>query len=194
MANIVQFDKDKVLTKVSEVFQTKGFNGTSMQDLVEATGLNRSSIYNSFGSKMHLYLMALDNYSSHTKEQTRKVIEKSRSGLSAIKLIFSLYISTILDDKEKKGCMIANCKTELASSGKQEIISWLQHSQEETLDFLEGLVAKGQIDGSINKKQSPSQYALYVFTALQGLKMTGILNHDHNELEALASTFIDTIT
>ena len=51
------FNRVDVLDKAAKIFSNKGFNGTSMQDLVDTTGLNRSSIYNSFGSKLDLSLI-----------------------------------------------------------------------------------------------------------------------------------------
>ena len=62
MARPTDFDRNTVIQKAQEVFWTKGYNGTSMQDLVDATQLNRSSIYNSFGSKHDLFQETLKDY------------------------------------------------------------------------------------------------------------------------------------
>ncbi len=194
MANIIQFSKEQVLVNASEVFQKKGYNGTSMQDLVAVTGLNRSSIYNSFGSKMGLYLASLDNYNEQNNMLNNKVIMNAPNGLAAIDGIFTIFIKTILEDVDSRGCMVVNCKTEFGSSGEKEIISWLVRSDRKGMEFFENLLSKGQKDGSINKNQSVKQYSTYLSASLQGLRMIGIMNKNKKELGALASTFIRTLT
>ena len=194
MANIVQFNKEQVLTNASGVFQKKGYNGTSMQDLVEATGLNRSSIYNSFGSKMDLYLASLDAYNKMSSLAQNAVCSEATSGLDAIKNIFTLFIKMILEDLDNRGCMIINCKTESGSSEQKKLINWLIKSDEKGLRFFETQIARGQEDGSINKDQSVKQYSIYLSASLQGLRMIGIMNKNRKELEALASTYIHTLT
>ena len=77
MPRTEDFNREEVLGKAKGHLWLKGFNGTSMQDLVDVTGLNRSSIYNSFGSKMELYLQSLkkyqgDNLGILTKPSIRK--------------------------------------------------------------------------------------------------------------------------
>jgi TetR/AcrR family transcriptional repressor of nem operon len=57
-----EFDRDVVLETAMDVFWCKGFEGTSIQDLVEATGVNRGSLYGAFGDKETLFAEALDYY------------------------------------------------------------------------------------------------------------------------------------
>src|ERR1700730_11789741 len=62
MAGVKQFDRDEVLDRAIVAFWTRGYEATSIDDLVEATGINRGSIYGTFGDKRRLFLMALDRY------------------------------------------------------------------------------------------------------------------------------------
>ncbi len=194
MPNTLKFDQSLVVRKAAEVFQEKGYNGTSIQDLVDATGLNRSSIYNSFGSKLKLYTLALEGYKKDTQELTADSMMESNTALEAIKKLFSLYIDESLKDTSGKGCMINSCMSEMASSGEQSILTWLNRSQQENLAAFEELLAKGQNDGSINTNQSPKQYALFLLSSLQGLRMTSILQRNKKELRDLAKTYIRTLT
>ena len=57
-----EYNRDQVLDAAMKVFWVKGFEGTSIQDLVQATGLNRFGMYQAFGSKQGLFLEALDRY------------------------------------------------------------------------------------------------------------------------------------
>ena len=87
MAKPESFDRVDIIEKVTKVFWTKGYNGTSMQDIVDATGLNRSSIYNSFGDKHSLYLDTLKHYKKQAhKHSISNIINKSPK--DAIRNIF----------------------------------------------------------------------------------------------------------
>lgn len=71
-----QFDRDNVIQAAIDVFRRKGFLATRIQDVVESTGLNRSSIYAEFGSKEGLFDQAIDRYM--TQSISQKVIEAPR--------------------------------------------------------------------------------------------------------------------
>ena len=193
MPKIETFNRDLVLTQATEVFQEKGYNATSMQDLVDATGLNRSSIYNSFVSKLDLFLDCLKSYESKFNRDTSKVLLKAKNPLHAIELIFELYINVISADKYDKGCLIGNCKAEMANQEKV-ITSFLENNQNNMLLFLEDLIVKGQDENLINTKQNSKDYALYLFSSLQGFRMTGILITERTQLKGIANSVLQSIS
>lgn len=187
------FNRDTVLIKATEVFQDKGYNATSMQDLVDVTGLNRSSIYNSFVSKLNLYLECLQSYESKFNRDTSSVLLKATNPLNAIELIFDLYIKIISSEKYDKGCFIGNCKSEMANHEKS-ITNFLEGNQNRMLILLEDLISKGQDDALINTKQSPKDYALYLYSSLQGFRMTGILITERTKLKSIVNSILQTIS
>ena len=73
MPKVETFNKEQVLNNVIRLFHEKGYNATSMQDLVDATGLNRSSIYNSFGSKKELFQESLKTYRAIAHKSIQKL-------------------------------------------------------------------------------------------------------------------------
>lgn len=186
------FNRDLVLENATNVFHHKGYNGTSMQDLVDATGLNRSSIYNSFNNKLELYLECLKVYNKKYQKATSNILMKSDNALGAIESLFKLYLKESVTDKDNKGCLIGNCKAEM---GNQEthITQFLLSNQDDTLDFLEDLVSQGQKDKVINTNRSANEYALFLFTSLQGFRMTGMLLNDKEKLQGIINTIINTI-
>lgn len=187
------FNRDTVLIKATDVFQDKGYNATSMQDLVDVTGLNRSSIYNSFVSKLNLYLECLQSYESKFNRDTSSVLLKATNPLNAIELIFDLYIKIISAEKYDKGCFIGNCKSEMANHEKS-ITNFLEGNQNRMLMLLEDLISKGQDDALINTKQSPKDYALYLYSSLQGFRMTGILITERTKLKSIVNSILQTIS
>ncbi|WP_299889773.1 TetR/AcrR family transcriptional regulator [uncultured Lacinutrix sp.] len=184
MPKVEVFNKDYVLEQASNVFHLKGYNATSMQDLVDATGLNRSSIYNSFGNKLSLFLECLKNYQNKYSKITASTLIKSENSLEAIESIFNLYLSEILSDKDRKGCLITNCKSEMAN---QDLLinNFLNNNQEQTLQLFESLISQGQNEGLINKNQTAKNYSLFLFSSIQGFRMTGILINDKKQLQGI---------
>jgi len=188
----VIFNKDLVLEQAINVFHIKGYNATSMQDLVDATGLNRSSIYNSFGNKQNLFLECLKIYQNKYHQKTASTLLKAKNSFEAIKSIFNLYLLEIVCDKDRKGCLITNCKSEMANQDVT-INGFLNSNQEQTLQLFENLVLEGQNEGLINTKQSAKSYSLYLFSSIQGFRMTGILVNDKKQLQSIIDTTLQIL-
>lgn len=192
MPKVETFSRDAVLKQAVEVFHNKGFNATSMQDLVDATGLNRSSIYNSFESKLNLYLECLKVYEDKYNRKTSQRLLRSDSGFEAIQLIFKLYLGEMTKQKDDRGCFIVNCKSEMANH-EDSVTNFLNVNQHKTLSLLEDLVTQGQSDKSINRIKNPRDYALYLYASLQGFRMTGILITETKQLQSIMNTVLQTL-
>ncbi len=192
MPKVETFSREDALKQAIEVFHDKGYNATSMQDLVDATGLNRSSIYNSFESKSNLYLECLKAYEDKYNRQTTKRLLQSKNGFQAIRLIFELYLDEISRSREERGCLIVNCKSEMANH-EDNITKFLNVNQNKTLILLEDLVSQGQSDKSVNTGKSAQEYALYLYASLQGFRMTGILIQERKQLQSIMNTVLQTL-
>ncbi|TGV04000.1 TetR/AcrR family transcriptional regulator [Flavivirga rizhaonensis] len=192
MPKVETFNKEFVLKQATDVFHDKGFNATSMQDLVDATALNRSSIYNSFGSKLDLFLECLKSYKEAHFVRISETLDKAHNPLHAIELLFEYYLNEIIKDKDDKGCLITNCTSEMANQ-EPSIINFLCSNQNSFIGFLEDLVRKGQEESAINLNRTPNEYALYLFSSIQGFRTAGILISNKSKLQTIAKTIIQTL-
>ncbi|CAM1362928.1 TetR/AcrR family transcriptional regulator [Tenacibaculum xiamenense] len=181
------FDKEQVINQAREVFHSKSYNATSMQDLVDATGLNRSSIYNSFGSKHELYLECLKSYQSDSKCRIENIIDKDNCSLKILENIFSMNMNN------SKGCLINNCTSEMANQD-DTIKAFLTSNQKGMTGLFEKIVQSGQEQGAINKNKSAREYALYLLATFQGLSMANILENDRKEIESIIKTTLSVLT
>lgn len=180
------FSREKILEKVIQLFHKKGYNATSMQDLVDTTGLNRSSIYNSFGSKMELYEESLKTYKTLASKSVQKILIDTTDSLEAIRKIFTLSNVCV------QGCLLSNCTTEMAYQDKK-IKQFLIHNKEEMQELFEVLITKGQEEGSINTKKTAKEYAMFLFAALQGYKVTSIILNKPKDLESIVNTTLSVL-
>lgn len=103
-----EFDPERVLEKAMGVFWEKGYHATSVRDLVERMGINRFSMYDTFGGKRQLFLAALDRYTRRTRDGMLGALERSDQGLPAIRQ----YLMSVVDEYSARsgwrGCLMIN--------------------------------------------------------------------------------------
>jgi len=192
MPNTPTFDHYKTLEKATAIFQQKGYHGTSMQDLVDVTGLNRSSIYNSFGNKLTLFMEVLNHYFKKIRKRIDAMIVHTYDAKDALNGIFEIYLEDIINDDHNKGCLIINTLGEMTNQ-EPVIASFMQHNQEQMIAWLEDIIYKGQMKGMINTLQTPTQYAFYLYSSLQGLRTIGILNKNQSDLSNITTTYLKVL-
>lgn len=192
MPRVEVFNREIVLSKVRDLFWNKGYNGTSMQDLVETTGLNRSSLYNSFGNKQSLYEMVLKQYQEASKSLFQDALSRADNPKQAIQNIFENVLEDMMSDTDQKGCFSLNCKAELSRT-EGTVRSLLENNEANALKLFKDLVQEGQDHEVINLTSTAEDYAYYLYSAFQGLRMTGMLINDRNKLQKIIDNTIETI-
>ncbi|MGH1556548.1 TetR/AcrR family transcriptional regulator [Streptomyces sp. L7] len=114
MARPREFDTEAAVEAAMVAFRRRGFAGTSVQDLVDATGVGRGSLYAAFGSKEGLYRAALDRYS---QMYASPLVDALRSGAPARALLRAVMldvVDTIVGDGTEQACLIVSAATERA--------------------------------------------------------------------------------
>ena len=184
MPKTKQFDETEVLQKAKEVFSTKGYNGTSMDDLVQATGLSRSSIYDTFGDKHGLFLKSLDLYRCMQQSGLAQQCAKSNSPKKNIRAVFDYTIKEILNDTDRKGCLLVNVSMELSAVDK-EVAALSLTNMEELEKIFSSLVKEGQPKGEISKKFNAKALGRHLYSSLMGLRVSGMNRPDADTLREI---------
>ncbi|MEP5611592.1 MAG: TetR/AcrR family transcriptional regulator, partial [Cyclobacteriaceae bacterium] len=162
-----------VLRNVTDLFWQRGYNGTSMQDLVDVTGLNRSSIYNSFGDKFQLFEESLKYYQKTQNNLLRTTFSEAESPKKAIMSLFR-GISDDINAGNQRGCMLTACTSELGSE-QPRIKDFLVENKERVVASFAALIEGAQQLGEISQDKESRTLALYLFSALQGLRVTSMI-------------------
>jgi len=182
-----QFDETEVLQKAREVFWQKGYNGTSMDELVRATGLSRSSIYDTFGDKHGLFVRSIQLYQQDQRDAIAEFLKDGSSPKKKIQWFFQKTIKEILEDKQQKGCFIVNVVTEL--SGIDKKVSALACTEIQRVeDLLFSWVREGQAAGEINNKIPARAMARFLQNNLSGMRITGQAHSSKAALEDIVAT------
>ncbi|MEM7548916.1 MAG: TetR/AcrR family transcriptional regulator [Bacteroidota bacterium] len=177
------FDRTEVIQKATQLFWKKGYHATSMQDLVDTTGLNRSSIYNSFEDKFNLFLECLKMYQGNERAKALQVVFKETSPIKAIKVFFRNGAKQSFC--EKNGCFIVNATTELGKSDSL-VVDFLEKNERSLKKMFKDLLDDAKAKDELDKSEDTEALASYLFSSFQGIRVTSILAKDELELNKIA--------
>src|SRR5690349_17002162 len=113
MVRTKQFDKHAALDQAMELFWERGYHATSIQDLVDTLGVNRQSLYDTYGGKDALFLAALERYRDLQAVPMRRSLERDAPAIEVLREFLGSFIDNALSPGFK-GCFMANTITELA--------------------------------------------------------------------------------
>jgi len=171
MARTKEFDTDEVLNKAISLFWDKGYNGCSMQDVVDGLGISRSSIYETFGDKRLLFLEALKKYQREGLADLEKTLSTSADIRQAITGLLESVLPECQDTPLQKGCFMVNTAVELAAHDP-EIAALVKANKEGVENILTKALKKGQQSGQISTSLPPRALARFFFSNLSGIRVT----------------------
>lgn len=108
------FDPSTALKQAVELFASKGYSETSMEDIVKATGVSRYGIYGTFGNKRELFEQALDRYADSMGKQAFLRLLEPDASIDHIRRIFQERVEDMCCQEENKGCLFIHTAMELA--------------------------------------------------------------------------------
>jgi TetR/AcrR family transcriptional repressor of nem operon len=114
-----QFDPAIALRRAMELFWEKGYEATSIQDLVEGMGINRFSLYDTFGGKRDLFFAALLRYEEEQSTPLLQGLEEGPGGMDSIRRFFDLTLARLTGPAGWWGCFMVNTAVELASRDRE---------------------------------------------------------------------------
>ncbi|WP_019633632.1 TetR/AcrR family transcriptional regulator [Actinomadura atramentaria] len=177
MARTKEFDPDAALDAALELFWERGYEATSMADLVARLGIGRASLYATFGGKHDLFLRALERY----RDRADPVESLARPGpaLPAVRALLASYVAADLADR--RGCMVVNTAVELAprdaAAARRVAAAW---------DGLEAALAaalvRARAQGEIPADRDPRALARFLLVVAQGLRVVGRADADPRRL------------
>ena len=186
------FDIDEVLNRALHTFWRNGYEGTSMQDLVDGMQINRASIYDTFGNKEALYLAALEHYQARNQAQVQQLIAQHASVRDVLDQLLEGMIQESLSDPEKKGCFVVNATTGLANR-HAEVNRLVTENEARMASMFEALVQQGQNRGEINAEQDALSLSSYIFSSLHGIRVLAATNRDLTTLRRVKALILTTV-
>jgi len=186
MTTKAQQTSDFIIQKVAPIFNKNGYYGTSMSDLVDATGLTKGAIYGNFKNKEELAFIAF-------KYNVDRVVNKIREELSTIKSpIQQLYGLTNFYRAYKSytieygGCPILNIGVD-ANHQNPELLKRVQEVILKLQSYITKMIQNGIYAGEIRKEVNPKTHARKLFTLIEGaVFMSATMNDEMYIQEMMA--------
>jgi TetR/AcrR family transcriptional repressor of nem operon len=171
MARTKDFDENEVLSKAVELFWHKGYNGTSMQDLVDGLGISRSSLYDTYGDKHTLFIKALESYKDAGAGKFGQIISNSTTAKETLKKLLEYTTGELLGDQNHKGCFMVNAEVEVAPHDG-EVGKLVCENDQQVEDAFYLVIKKGQESGEIKNQQDARALARFTFNTVKGIRVT----------------------
>lgn len=168
MARPKEFDPDEALDKAMHVFWHKGYEATSMEDLLSAMDINRGSLYATFGDKRELFVKAMDRYCTGGGVGSRiSILTQPGPALPLIRRFIGSMLEFGLSDPQRRGCLITNTVMELAPHEKdiaRRVSGRLRMAEEAFFTLL----TRAQQEGDLAQGKNPRALARFLTTMMQG--------------------------
>lgn len=187
------YDPDEVLEKALHIFWEKGFAATSLDDLVEATGVNRPSLYAGFGDKEALYIKSMKRYRTRLSEQLDAVLTCNGTGDSVLNILrryFDIMIATYTGESEHPlGCAFM-CTALNEAPQHESILELLQNTIEEFDHRFEHFFGAAQTYGCLRSGQDPKALAQLIGGITANLGVRARAGASAEELRAQTDSLI----
>ncbi|MEU3823017.1 TetR/AcrR family transcriptional regulator [Streptomyces sp. NPDC030392] len=191
MARPRTFDETAVLDAAAREFRVHGFAETSTEQLCEAAGVRRSSLYNAFTSKDELFVRALQHYVATTgARQSTILTDDEMTGAERLRTLVDVVADEELQAANRghaAGCMVVQSLMNPDLRERDERVARiLDRDLRARLSLLSGAIRAGQVDGSIAEDVDPDDGAVLVSTVISGLRVTAQTGVDVETLRRIA--------
>ena len=174
MSRQIEYDKQLLLLKSMEVFWEKGYNNTSIQDIVIATNVKPGSLYAAFGNKEGLFKASTEFYFEYMFESVMKIFSQDMAPLKKIEYFFNEILLSLFTSEKREGCMLVKTLMLMPIDKKE-----LQATSIAMFDELKKLfvveLTKAKENGDL-KNEEPEMLAKFLINTIYGLHVYNIYN------------------
>ncbi len=172
----------RIVERAAPVFNTRGYAGSSMSDLVRETGLEKGGIYNHFSGKEELALAAFDYATGIMRERFRAATEGRKGALEGLLAIVDVFGGLVEDPPVAGGCPVLNTAVE-ADDAQPALKERAREAATDWLRLVGSMVKEGVRSGELEPGTDPRATASVVVATLEGALMLSKLHDDGAHME-----------
>ena len=165
----LQFDPDIALEKAMRVFWSQGYDSTSLKDLLAATGLSKSSLYQEFDSKKSLFERSIDRYLDDLAREMLGSLGAAESGRQFIEDTFRGLVSEAGRSSARDGCMLWNTAVEFGQRDRA-IAQRIERGIWRFAAVFAAAVERAQRDGDVDAARDPEALGMYLMSGMAGVR------------------------
>ncbi|MDP4099147.1 TetR/AcrR family transcriptional regulator [Paenibacillus sp. P96] len=192
MARSKEFDTNLVLHKAMEVFGHYGYEGTSLQLLLEGLGIARQSLYDTYGTKRDLFLKAVKHYVDEKSSAVVAYLAETSSVKKAIAKIFAVIGETLRDEQRRKECFILYSAIDQIPHDP-EIAELFEQDKRRLEQALYEALVRGQQQGEFSANRDMRALARYLYHSRYGLTQVAKLTNDPLVMEQITTVTLSVL-
>jgi TetR/AcrR family transcriptional repressor of nem operon len=181
MPRVKLFDENEVLSKAMNLFWKQGYSATSVQDLVSHLGINRASIYDTFGDKNKLFKKSFELYRKQNSEGLIQFFENRPNVKIGFSELFDNAIQEAVSDKDRKGCFVVNTTTELTPND-ESLYQILETNKQDFINIFFEYLKKGKESGQLKSSLDLKSLATLFYTLYNGIRVVSKIRPNKKEL------------
>lgn len=178
-----------IIKKSAELFNQRGYAGSSLSDITEVTGIKRGGIYRHFACKDEIALEAYDYAAGIVNEKFAEAVSEQQSAIDKILAILKVYEQVVEHPPFIGGCPVLNTAIE-SDDTHPELRKKAQQSLERMLQFIKGILYQGIQSGELKPNIDTDALATFIFSTLEGgimlSKLEGNNRHMQFNIESLS--------
>ncbi|MEN8205195.1 MAG: TetR/AcrR family transcriptional regulator [Pseudomonadota bacterium] len=175
MARTKQFDERQALVSAMLVFWEKGYEGTSINDLEQAMGLKRTSIYNTFGNKSAIFEQVMSCYKESVMAALFVELDSAPDIREGVRRMLNGALDIHFDEDNPGGCLVVLSIVESGQHDEQSQAS-MQHTIQELKSALQQRLSKAKRNGELSKQLDAGATATTIATTMAGMMVMGKAN------------------
>lgn len=176
-----EITKAYIIEKSAPIFNTKGFAGTSLNDITEATGLTKGAIYGNFEDKNEIALAVYNYNVANMKRRMNEALDSKEMGYDKLFAYTGYYRRTWEKVFERGGCPVLNASVEADDN-----LPFLKRSVQNTIKgwikSISDIIELGKEQNQIKKDVNSAKYATTIIALIEGGIMMAKINNNHEPL------------
>lgn len=192
MARPKEFERKEALAQAMKVFWLKGYDGTSIPDLIEAMAISRSSLYDTFGDKRQLFCETIEYYAAMVRQRRREILASAPSLRQGIACFLQEIIDLAVHEGYPGGCFFTNTATALVTAD-QETREIIRGSAEKMEDELTAFIAQWQDRGELAAGRDVRSLARFFVALATGMNVDARRRCNRGVLEDMAKVALTVL-
>jgi TetR/AcrR family transcriptional regulator, transcriptional repressor for nem operon len=184
--------KEHIIKQAAELFNQKGYSGSSISDIMKATGLQKGGIYNHFKSKDELAIEAFDYAYRLTSQRVWEAVKKQTNAIARLQALVSVYLEYLDNPPISGGCPILNTAIE-SDDTHPALRDRVRGAVDGWRSLICRIIKKGIAKGEIQSSLEPDVIATVIISTVEGAVMMSKLYQDRIYLERAIAHLHDYI-
>lgn len=178
--------RQEILHSAHACFAKKGFEASTVDDIVAHSGISKGAIYNYFKSKDEIYLALMDGQTNESGTKFTKAISKRETALDKLNYLIDAYLNNDPNDEENKDHALVHFEFRLYSTRKPDLKKALTERYKSFfVNLLVGIIKEGQSTGEFKKEIVPVMYADIFWAMVNGVTLQATILDEYRYKELL---------